>query len=237
MRRLSLALCASLATIAFALPAAAEDAPATPPPTTATATATPTAKSIEENNRDLLGKGSWIIGAERVFGFSLTTMKPAGGDATKITQYGILWSNSTSVYQIPRMAIDYVAFDQVTFGGALGIAHSSIDIPNAGSTGTTNWILAPRAGYIFGGKGLLSFWARAGFSVWSTSNETSQWGLALNIEPEILISPYKHLGIYLGGVADIGLTGKQSISVNGQDQSLGYNVNNFGINSGLRAWF
>ena len=166
MRRITLALCASLASLAFALPAAAADAPAASSTTSApsTTSSSPTAKSIEENNRDLLGKGSWIIGAERVFGFSLTTLKPSGGDATKITQYGFLWSSPYSVYQIPRMAIDYVTFDQVTFGGALGIAHMSVDYPSGNSSGLTNWILAPRAGYIFGGKGVLSFWARAGFS-------------------------------------------------------------------------
>lgn len=240
MRRISLALFASLATLAFALPAAAEEpvktdttaAPATPPPAV-------TPKAIEENNRDFLGKGSFIIGAERVFGFSMTSAKLEGADARKTTQFGFLWNGpATNVYQTPRMAIDYVAFDQVTFGGALGISHLSVD----GGGSSTNVLVAPRAGYIFGGKGVLSLWARAGFTVWSTSNGDaggSAWGTAFNIEPEIIISPYKHLGIYLGGVVDLGMFGKMKSKdlVSGAENSTSYNVTNFGVTGGLRAWF
>lgn len=248
MRRISLALFASIATLAFALPAAAEEpaktdttpAPVTPPPPV-------TPKAIEENNRDFLGKGSLIIGAERVFGFSSSSLKPKDYDAIKTTQWGILWGGgATNVFQIPRMAIDYVAFDQVTFGGSLGIAHTSTTTPGT-TTGTitipestdsqTNWIFAPRAGYIFGGKGVLSLWVRAGFSVWSmpTGGMNSAWGTALNFEPEIIISPWKHVGVYLGGVVDFGLFGKAT-PVAGAD-SASYTVTNFGATGGLRAWF
>lgn len=232
MRRISLALFASLATLAFALPAAAEepaktDTPATPPPAV-------TPKAIEENNRDFLGKGSFIIGAERVFGFSMTSAKLEGYDARKTTQFGFLWNGPTlNPFQTPRMAIDYVAFDQVTFGGALGISHQSVD----GGNSSTDFVFAPRAGYIFGGKGVLSLWAKAGFTVWSASGQDA-WGTAFNFEPEIIISPYKHLGIYLGGVVDLGMFGKQTFKdpVNG-DSKLSYTVTNFGVTGGLRAWF
>jgi hypothetical protein len=239
MRRISIALFASLATLAFALPAAAEEpaktdttpAPAPPPPAV-------TPKSIEENNRDFLGKGSFIIGAERVFGFSMTSAKLEGNDARKTTQIGFLWNGPTlNPFQAPRMAIDYVAFDQVTFGGALGVSHISVD----GGSSSTDVLFAPRAGYIFGGRGVLSLWARAGFTVWSASagDLGSSWGTAFNIEPEIIISPYKHLGIYLGGVVDLGMFGKQTVKdpINGTESKLSYNVTNFGVTGGLRAWF
>ncbi len=248
MRRISLALFASLATLAFAAPAAAEEAPkaddkapasstTAPAPVPVPAGEKPTSKSIEENNRDFLGKGSLIIGAERVFGFAQTSQKTEGSDAVKSTQWGILWGAPTSVYQVPRMAIDYVAFDQVTFGGAVGIAHSSYD---AGGS-STNLLIAPRAGYIFGGRGVLSLWARAGFTFFSTSAGTggggSVWGTAFNIEPEIIISPYKHLGIYLGAVVDLGMFGKETFTSNGSDTKLSSTVTNYGVTSGLRAWF
>jgi hypothetical protein len=256
MRRISIALFASLATLAFALPAAAEEpvktdttpapaATATTPP--APAAEKPSSGSIEEHNREFLGKGSLIIGAERVFGFSSSTLKPKDTDAIKTTQWGILWgAGATNVFQIPRMAIDYVAFDQVTFGGSFGLAHTStttpardmgtVTIPES-TNGQTNWIFAPRAGYIFGGKGVLSLWVRAGFSVWSmpVMGMDSTWGTALNFEPEIIISPWKHVGVYLGGVVDFGLFGKAT-PVAGAD-SASYNVTNFGATGGLRAWF
>lgn len=251
MRRILLALTASLATLAIALPAAAEEAApkaeekapekteVAPPPVAEK----PTPKSIEANNNEFLGKGSLIIGAERVFGFAMSSEKPEGSDAIKHTQWGVLWAAPTSVYQIPRMAIDYVAFDQVTFGGSLGIAHTSTTVPATGvtpeiSSSATNLLVAPRAGYIFGGKGVLSLWARGGFSFWSIAqgnDQGSKWGVAFNLEPEVIISPYKHLGIYVGAVLDLGLFGKASPG--GGGESASYNVTNYGATSGLRAWF
>jgi hypothetical protein len=142
------------------------------------------------------------------------------------------------VFQVPRMAIDYVAFDQVTFGGALGIAHTSVD----GGASSTNLLIAPRAGYIFGGRGVLSLWARGGFTFWNVSAGSgggSNWGTAFNLEPEIIISPYKHLGIYLGAVLDLGMFGKYKSfdPLTNAESSVSYRVTNWGVTSGLRAWF
>jgi hypothetical protein len=225
MRRTLLALSASLATLALAGTAAADES----------TEHAPTAKSIEENNQGLLTKGAVIFGAERVFGLSVTSFKPENVDATKITQYGVLWSKPNSVFTTPRLAFDYVAFDQVTFGGSAAFAHEDV------GDGRTSWIVAPRAGYIFGGRGVLSLWMRAGFSVWSmpTFTNDSTWGFALNVEPEILLSPYRHVGIYIGGVLDAGLFGhyKSLPNANGVTTEGGYTVTNYGATGGLRAWF
>lgn len=199
------------------------------------ASAAPTAKETEKNNRDMLGKGTLIISAERVFGFSSTGTKVGDAPETRQTQYGFLWSNPQSVYQTARMGIDYLLIDNVTVGGALGIAHSKTDLPSGDTDSTTNLLFAPRVGYLFGGTGVLSFWARVGPSFWRTagSGDVSAWGFAVNVEPAIIISPYSHLGIYLGGAIDLGLAGKVSIG----DRSENATMTNYGVNSGLAAWF
>lgn len=195
----------------------------------------PTAKATEKNNRDMLGKGTLIISAERVFGFSSSSTKVGDAPETRQTQYGFLWSNPQSVYQTARMGFDYLLVDNVTVGGALGIAHSKTDSSSGQTDSTTNLLFAPRVGYLFGGTGVLSFWARVGPSFWRTasSGDVSAWGLAVNVEPAIIISPYSHLGIYLGGAIDLGLAGKVTV----KDNSENAKTTNWGINSGLAAWF
>lgn len=221
--RLSFALLASLMLSAPA--ALAEESK--PAPTSA--------KETEKNNRDMLGKGTLIIAAERVFGFSSSTAKVGDGPTTRDTQYGFLWSNPASVYQTARMGIDYMMIDNVTVGGSLGVAHSSTKAEDGATNSSTNLLVAPRVGYLFGGSGVLSFWARVGPSFWRVagSGDVSAWGLAVNFEPTLIVSPYPHLGIYLGGAVDAGIAGKVTV----KDQTQSASLTNLGINSGLAAWF
>lgn len=224
--RSSLTIGLLLSTMLAAPAVFAEEAPAP---------ATTSAKATEKNNRDMLGKGTLIIAAERVFGFSSSSSKIGDGPTTRQTQYGFLWSNPQSVYQVARMGIDYMMIDNVTVGGSLGIAHSSSKSEKGDTTSSTNLLVAPRVGYLFGGTGVLSFWARVGPSFWRVAGtgDNSAWGLAVNVEPSIIISPYSHLGIYLGGAIDLGVAGKVSVG----DKSEKSSLTNFGINSGLAAWF
>jgi hypothetical protein len=183
----------------------------------------------------MLGKGTVIISAERVFGFSSSSEKISGAPETRQTQIGVLWSNPSSVYQTARMAVDYLVIDNVTVGGALGIAHSTVDPSTGASDSTTNLLFAPRVGYLFGGTGVLSFWARLGPVFWRTasSGDVSRWGFAISVEPTLVISPYPHVGIYLGGTLDLGLAGQ--VTIGGQSENA--TMTNYGINSGLVAWF
>ena len=134
-----------------------------------------------------------------------------------------------NLYDMPRIALDYVILPNLTIGGnvilgfSLGGTHETQT--SMGSMTTTKdtsepsytlFGIAPRVGYIF------AFWPRAGFSFYSfksttpkldmngnttETDSTTYTQLALDVEGMFVWTPLPHFGVTGGPILDIPVTG------------------------------
>jgi len=185
----------------------------------------------------LSDKGHLVIGAERLFGMTATSLKSeaetAGGTQTSTTShtnFSLLWSYPTTVHNIPRLGLDYLVTSNFSLGLGAGFFTSSskrkaevgnLSVKDDGPTITT-WLLAPRAGYVLDLGDTVALWLRGGFTFYGTSTsqetttgattttrKTTQSGTALNLEPSLVITPVPHFGFYGGLALDFPLSGTE----------------------------
>jgi hypothetical protein len=173
-----------------------------------------------------------------------------------------------NVYTVPRLGFDYTILPNVTVGGdlvlffTLGGSGSSETFLNDGSTQTTTgsqpkttiFGIAPRGGYILHLTDLLSLWLRGGFSYYTATtkatttnnNETTNNSfnfnqLALDIDPQLVITPVPHFGFTVGVTGDIPITGGISETQSGQGGSSSVSAHAsllfVGVTGGLVGWF
>jgi hypothetical protein len=173
-----------------------------------------------------------------------------------------------SPFTVPRLGFDYVVIPRVTVGGdvivffTLGGNTATDATPNGGSTTTNSndvpsqllFGVAPRAGYIFTLTDLFSIWLRGGLSYYlettkqtigagnaqvTTSFNTNQF--ALDLEPQLVITPVPHVGFTLSPTLDIPLVGRHSTTQDRTNGSTSTDASSsilfFGITAGLLAYF
>jgi hypothetical protein len=166
------------------------------------------------------------------------------------------------VYSMPRVGLDYLIISGLTIGAAVGYLHRggsrettlnnvtmSVDTPSVNGL-----LLYPRVGYIFDFTPLFSVWARGGFTYyWLKSDETttqgntirerkiSNDGLALTLDPELVITPIPHFGFTVGPMFDIPMTGgqKNEVTTNGVTVTTNDSAKifNWGFCAGLLGYF
>ncbi len=171
----------------------------------------------------------------------------------------------TSFFTVPRVGFDYVLFPNVTVGGdivvffTLGGNNSTDTTPVAGGTVTASndnpssfvFGVAPRAGYVLALSDLFSLWLRGGLSYYVATSKTTNAGTtvtsstnqgALDLDPQLVITPIPHLGITAGLTADIPLAGghSQETDLNtglSRTNSASSSVFFFGATAGLLGYF
>jgi hypothetical protein len=183
-----------------------------------------------------------------------------GGDAA-------VGSPNAPVYSIPRLGIDYLVIGGLTVGGAIGYFHRSGSQESTAMNGVTTsvdlpsgngFLFHPRAGYIFDFTPLLSVWARGGFTYYWDKSEgtvrigqltgtakTSNDGLALTIDPQLVITPVPHVGFMVGPMFDLPLAGSQKGELTGTVGNVtttttteaNRKITNWGISAGVLAYF
>jgi hypothetical protein len=185
------------------------------------------------------------------------------GDQSSISLlYGSSADSNDFFYTVPRVGFDYVIVPNVTIGGeviaffTLGSSSSTETQLNNGSAthdpgisaSTTIFGIAPRGGYILQMSELFSFWLRGGFS-YNTgtvklvrngqtvgSETTNQW--ALDLDPQLVVTPFAHVGFTAGAVADIPFGGSHETQVaNGTSISAFSSVFHLGVTLGMLAYF
>jgi hypothetical protein len=204
-----------------------------------------------------------------------TDMTPGNPTKDSGTGINLLWGGDATVgatanapiYSIPRIGFDYVLIPGLTVGGSLGYLHRSQShetTNNAGVTtsvdrpGGTGILFEPRAGYIFDFTPLLSVWARGGFTYfWVKSEGTVQQGmatgtsksstdgLALTIDPQLVITPLPHFGITVGPMFDLPLAGSSKTETTATvgpvstttTSEASVKITNWGISAGLLGYF
>jgi hypothetical protein len=172
-------------------------------------------------------------------------------------------------FTFPRLGLDYVVVPRITIGGDLlfyatlgGNSTTETDFANGASRSVTVsapstlvFGVAPRGGYILPLSDLFSLWLRGGFSFYTastktqngtgnnamtTSNNTNQ--LALDLDPQIVVTPLPHIGITAGLTADIPIAGGHSVTVEtppnpSVTNSAGSSIFYFGAELGILVWF
>ena len=120
-------------------------------------------------------------------------------------------------------------------------------------------LLVPRAGYIFDFTPLLSIWARGGFTYyWMKSDGTNPAGngrreikdsfdgLALSLDPQLVITPVPHFGITVGPMLDLPLAGSEKVettvtSPTGATTTMttesSVKITNWGLTEGILGYF
>jgi hypothetical protein len=158
--------------------------------------------------------------------------------STTQTSLGFFWGGTfngvESIYTVPRVGLDYTIINNVTIGGELiafftlgGSKNTEDDTNNSSTTahnglpGATVLGLAIRGGYILALSDMFSLWFRGGFSDYAvTSKTTVTMGnittentlgykqFALDLDPQFVFTPFRHVGFTAGLTADIPIGGE-----------------------------
>jgi hypothetical protein len=192
--------------------------------------------------QELGSKGDLIFSADRLMGI---TSNKIDYDVNPVldqyfdnewTSISFLWKGQTgpNTLDLPRLGIDYVALEHLTFGGSL--AYTSND-PDRGGT-VTAFLFQPRVGYLYSFNKTIGIWPRGGVTYHSYSVDGPgglTWkALAFTAECPITLSPAQHFAFHVGPTFDIDLFG----SVKDNDgRSVDASMRSFGLNAGLLGWF
>jgi hypothetical protein len=191
------------------------------------------------------------------------------------TAMGFFWGAAPpneSFYTVPRVGFDYTIINNVTVGGeaivffTLG-GHESTETVNnnggsntitTGQPSTTIFGIAPRGGYILQLSELFSLWLRGGFSIYSTNtNSTSTANgittsistgtqqFAIDVDPQFVWTPLRHVALTAGLTGDIPIGGghwtNTTISGNNFSNTTNYSLPSsvafFGVTVGTLVWF
>jgi hypothetical protein len=181
-------------------------------------------------------------------------------------------TGSENFYTIPRVGFDYTIVDHITVGGEVvafftvgGSTSTEHDHPNGSTTtdsadnpGWSVFGIAPRGGYILPLTDLFSLWLRGGFS-WYTANSkstisagnastTTSTGIqqfAIDLDPQLVITPLPHAGFTVGLTGDIPIGGGHSQEINITNGTMNANTKFsaassqafFGVTTGMLVWF
>jgi hypothetical protein len=203
--------------------------------------------------------GAMMLSAERLFGLDVSHSAQGGGNNEidrDQTHFGLALAPLTpnpNVYLLPRLAFDFAIIDGLTVGGSLGFGVGKGTVGNS-EPSYTNFLIAPRVGYVLGLSKPISLWLRGGFTYFNltshadpsvlppnTDRSLTLWGMALNLEPTLMISPIEHVAFTVSALFDLPLAGKQSTeTVTGAvttTTSIDFSVRNFGLVAGLIVIF
>jgi hypothetical protein len=171
--------------------------------------------------------------------------------------------NSTNPFSIPRLGFDGMFANGLTLGGSISYLVASGErqsFTNFNGTGTvtikeptvSTFVFAPRLGVVIQASQVLGVWLRGGISRISMSTETSGFDpdtgaqltstktssltmVDLTLDPQLVFTPVPHVGLALGALLDIGLSGSYQDSDGSQEQD--FKQSSYGVTGGLVAIF
>jgi hypothetical protein len=204
---------------------------------------------------DIGDVGVVSVSVDRLFGFNQTKLTRSTNNTESSysrTDFSLLVPATSTAYSTPRLAIDLAVADRVTVGGALGVIISSASsnqtvgsVTAETSSGSgTGIILAPRGGYLLPLGSSAKLWLRAGITYFQTSSkgdntdsEVSTHGFALDLEPTFLYMLGSHVGMTIGAVIDLPLSGESKTTIGSASTSTDTKVRNLGLVAGLALPF
>lgn len=194
------------------------------------------------------------------FGTSQTVdLERAGTDVSFMGSGGV----STNLFSVPRVAFDGMFANGLTLGGSIGYLVASGEHQALSGFSTTQtvkiedptaslFVFAPRLGIMIQASPYMGVWLRGGISRLSASTEareiddstgeqltstvTSTLTLVnLTLDPQLVFAPVPHVGITLGALLDIGVSGTLERSTSPQERD--YKQSAYGVTGGLVAIF
>jgi hypothetical protein len=153
--------------------------------------------------------GDWSLAVDRLFGFSRVTSDFEPGGTTTTSSVSLFSKVIGNVgYSSPRLALDYVASSNITFGGAFG--YESVSVEDAD---TDAWLLLGRVGYFARVSSGFALWPRGGITHLDFEGGDAT---ALTLEVPLEFFLERGFALTLTPHADIGLGG----SVGAADRTL-----------------
>ena len=209
--------------------------------------------------------GTFVIGAERLMGFSQTSTKVKVDDPavsresdSSQTSFYFLGSNPAgndlnsqgSPFIAPRIGFDYFVIDNVSVGGAVTyVSDSSSGDQTQGNQQTdlqdiksNTFMVSPRAGYALMFSETFGLWPRGGITYVSHKvevDDTEQSGtlLALSLEGNLVITPVPHAGFTIGPTLDFPILGSGEAKAGQNTTDLDtFKITTFGLQAGLFIW-
>lgn len=163
-------------------------------------------------------------------GFSMSTVKPANGDSTKITEIKI------------APAVDYFVIEGLSIGGFVGLGIRSVKEGSKDPSSETSIAIGPRVGYNFWlSPESLSLWPQLGFVFQTTSLKTegkdvgSASKMAVVINVPLLIHPAKHFHFGVGPYLMLDVSSKFKDSASGVSAD-GPKATTFGLVAEIAGW-
>lgn len=212
-------------------------------------------------------RGQFILSADRLvplFAWTRSAQDEAVGGSTVSTQtaFSFFWGSTSPeelFFTVPRLGFDYTVIPHLTVGGDLALfftagrdttnhaADGTVLNPNATALGNVVLFgIAPRVGYILRLNDLVSFWLRGGISFYTeTHSEPNNGGhensnqFALDLEPQLVVTPVPHFGLTASLTGDIPLVGQYSTTPAGGGASTSYSSSFafVGITLGMFGYF
>lgn len=213
--------------------------------------------------RDFGDRSGVFLSADRLFGAATTkTTRPSAGDLRQ-SSFGLFLATPSTVYQIPRLAVDFVPTNGLTLGAALGLSIATADrddgLDSVQAPTVYGFLVQPRVGYARALSARLGLWLRGGFTYFrqtaeaevvivnrTVESKATSWGISMNFEPGVVVFLAPGFGLQVGLLADLPLTGSQEItraSVSGggavteTTTSTDESVRNIGVAVGLVGAF
>lgn len=188
--------------------------------------------------QELGSKGDLIFSADRLVGITANKIdydnEPFWGVDNDWTSFGFLWKQQSgpNTLDLPRLGIDYVALEHLTFGGSL--AYASVD-PDRGGT-VSAFLFEPRVGYLYSFNKTIGIWPRGGVTYHSFVVDGGQTykAFAFTAECPVTLSPTQHFAFHVGPTFDIDLFGSVK---NPDGRSADATMRSLGLNAGLLGWF
>ena len=176
-------------------------------------------------------------------------------------------SSVVDVHTLPRVAFDFTVIRSLTIGGAIafaaGFAGKESQEAVVGGVKTTTQTddpssyafgFTPRVGYVLPLTEYLAFWPRLGVGIYhvnahstrtiaNVETETSVGDtiLSLDVDPQLVITPYPHVFMHIGPILNAPLTGSRSTDTTAGSRTV--SVSNdvsllrVGLSAGIGGWF
>jgi len=133
--------------------------------------------------------GHWAISLDRAFGFDYlketSSMNGVDTQTASMTSFSLFGSPpllASTVFSFPRAGVDVFVAPGLSVGAGLGVMHGSEDRTPTGGTPTnisfTGVLAAPRIGYVARLAPSISFWPRAGVTIYYVTLDNSPSGLS-----------------------------------------------------------
>ncbi len=138
-----------------------------------------------------------------------------------------------------RLGFDAVLRPGITLGTGIGYATVAQDAPNNASSDISLFIIVPRLGFMLGPSRYLGVWLRAGLGYTSVTvsaagtTDVTQRALDLVVDPQLVVTPFPHVGIMVGPALNIGVSGSVSQDSNRAD----FTSSSYGVSAGLALLF